>query len=75
MTTPELPKKHGVLGGLEPDPNKGKPYRHTRRKCLLMMEGMSGDKYGAALKLLIEKRPEDVLDALIAVSPELEAER
>jgi hypothetical protein len=67
-------KKRGVLGGIEPDPDKGKPYRHTRRKCLLMMEGMNGDKHGAALKLLIEKRPEDVLDALIAVSDELKRE-
>ncbi len=76
----EVTKKRGVLGGqlmAYPDmayPDKGQPFRHTRRKCFLMMEGMNGDKYGAALRLLIDKHPGDVLDALIAVSGELERE-
>ena len=70
ITGTDIPRKRGVLGGVEPDPDRGKPYRNTRRKCRLMMEGMSGDKYAAALSLLIDKRPEDVLDALIEVSGE-----
>lgn len=63
--------RRGVLGGLEPDPDKGKPHKNVRRKCRLLMEGMSGDKYAAALRLLIDVRPEETLDALIAASEEL----
>ena len=55
----------GVLGGVEPDPGKGKPHRHTRAKCLLMLTGMTLDQATTALIVLIDKRPEDALDALI----------
>jgi hypothetical protein len=62
----------GVLGGIEPDPDKGRPNRHTRAKAKLMIDSLN-DKPGAlalALLLLAEKRPEDTLDALIAASGE-----
>lgn len=71
----ETPKKRGVLGGLEPDPDKGKPFRHTRSKARLMLEGLDPARAREALRLLIDKHPGDVLDALIEVSPELEREQ
>lgn len=59
--------KRGILGGAEPDPDAGKPYRHTRQKCRLMMNGMTGDQFRDALLRLLDIRPEDVLSALIYV--------
>ena len=55
-----------------PDPDKGKPYRHTQAKIRLML-GLSGGAYPACEDLLTiiirvaEKRPDDVLDAVIDV--------
>jgi hypothetical protein len=60
----------GVLGGLQPDPDMGKPFRHTRAKARLMMGGLTSTQLTVALELLIEKRPEDALDAMLAASGE-----
>lgn len=65
----------GVIGGAQPDPDKGKPHRHTRQKARLMMDTF-GEGEAAWLKLrlamnhLLDTRPEDVLDALIKASGE-----
>lgn len=49
------------------DPEKGQPHRHTRAKISLLMQDIEGGHL--ALKTLVlkiaEKRPEEVLDALI----------
>ena len=62
--------KRGVLGGIEPDPEAGKPYRHTRQKARLMLADLNEEQVRQALILLLDKRPEDVLDALIKASGE-----
>ena len=54
----------------EEDPEKGVPYRHTRAKIRLLLEH-DGDlvTYETLLAILLkvaEKRPEDVLDAVLA---------
>lgn len=55
-------------GWKETDPEKGTPNRHTRAKAALMLQGVEDP---AALKQVIlkltDKRPEDVLDAVLAV--------
>jgi hypothetical protein len=55
----------GVLGGVLPDPDKGKPHRHTRAKARLMLQDLDRSQAFAALELLIDKRPEEVLDAIL----------
>jgi hypothetical protein len=60
----------GVLGGLQPDPDKGKSFRHTRAKARLMMGGLTHTQLTVALQLLIEARPEESLDAMISASGE-----
>jgi hypothetical protein len=53
-----------------PDPDKGKPYRHTQQKIRLLLEGEDLPVYEDLLKIILkiaEKRPEDVLDALVDV--------
>jgi hypothetical protein len=64
--------RRGVLGGLEPDPDKGKPHRHTRQKARLMMGGMDDEQLAAVLQIIIDKRPEEALDAILEVAGELE---
>lgn len=61
----------GVLGGVVPDPDKGKAFRHTRAKARLMLGGLTSTQQTVALELLIEKRPEDALDALLGASGEI----
>jgi hypothetical protein len=64
----------GILAGSDPDgpdPDKGKPFRHTRQKCRLMMRDMGDGQCRKALTLLMDKRPDEVLDALIEVSGDL----
>lgn len=60
----------GVLGGLQPDPDKGRPHRHTRQKIRLMMQGLSQEQLVTAIKILMDSRPEETLDALITASCE-----
>jgi hypothetical protein len=60
--------KRGILGGAQPDPDAGKPFRHTRAKARLMMGTLTTTQQRVALELLIEKRPEDSLDAMISAS-------
>jgi hypothetical protein len=60
----------GVLGGAQPDPDKGKPFRHTRAKARLMKGTLTSTQLTVALELLIEKHPEDALDAMISASGE-----
>jgi hypothetical protein len=60
----------GVLGGLQPDPDMGKPFRHTRAKARLVMGTLTTTQQTVALELLIEKRPEDALDAMISATGE-----
>lgn len=54
-------------GWTDTDPDKGKPYRHTRAKIRLLLADIAGD--AAALEKLVmrlaEKRPDDVLDAMV----------
>ena len=55
-------------GWNETDPDKGKPNRHTRRKVELMLSGVEDIPLLTAIIVKIaEKRPEDVLDAVLAV--------
>ena len=67
-----MPK--GVLGGIAPDPEKGRPYRHLRARIRLLLADVADDPL--ALEQLVlkiaEKRPEDVLDALTWLTEELE---
>lgn len=58
----------GILGGAVPDPDKGKPHRHVRARARLMLQGMTPEQHLAAINWLLDKRPEDTLDALIAAS-------
>jgi hypothetical protein len=60
----------GVLGGVRPDPDKGKSFRQVRAKARLMKGTLTGTQLQVALELLIEKRPEDALDAMISASGE-----
>jgi hypothetical protein len=60
----------GVLGGAQPDPDKGKPFRHTRAKARLMKSNLTCSQLRVTLELLIEKHPEDALDAMISASGE-----
>lgn len=60
-------RKRGVLGGVQPDPDFGKPNRHTRQKCRLMLADLSPAQTHIVLRQLINKRPEDVLDAILEV--------
>lgn len=62
--------RKGILGGAVPDPDKGKPFRHTRAKARLMKGTLTGIQLAVALELLIEQHPEDALDAMIAASGE-----
>jgi len=54
-----------------PDPGKGTPYRHVRQKIRLLTDGLllntDGERLLSALMAVAEKRPEDVLDAVLAV--------
>lgn len=57
--------------GWPEDPDKGKPFRHARARARLMLAEATTAQRAAALDALIERRPNDVLDALIeAVEPE-----
>ena len=60
----------GVLGGIVPDPDKGKSFRQSRAKARLMKGTLTSTQLQVALELLIEKRPEDALDAMISASGE-----
>lgn len=60
----------GVLGGLQPDPDKGKPYRRTREKARLMISSLNEEQLHGALLYLMDTRPEDLLDALLHVNGE-----
>lgn len=60
----------GVLGGLQPDPDIGKPFRHTRAKARLVKGTLTHTQLMVALELLIEKRPDDALDAMISATGE-----
>jgi hypothetical protein len=53
-----------------PDPEKGTPYRHTRQKITLMLEPILDDPRAllAVIGKVAEKRPEDVLDAVLFVT-------
>jgi hypothetical protein len=62
--------KRGVLGGIVPDPDAGKSFRHTRAKARLMKDGLTMTQLQVALELLIEKHPVDALDAMISASGE-----
>lgn len=51
------------------DPDKGRPNRHTRQKVRLMLADETADR-GALTEIILmlaEKRPEDTLDAVLAV--------
>jgi hypothetical protein len=52
-----------------PDPDKGKPNRHTRAKINLMLTDIREDHLALEQVILkiAEKRPEDVLDAVLYV--------
>lgn len=56
-----------------PDPLKGVPYRQARAKIMLLLDrpDLPVDTYyqlmNSVLLKLAEKRPEDVLDAVLAV--------
>ncbi|HEY1705532.1 MAG TPA: hypothetical protein VGG75_38085 [Trebonia sp.] len=55
-----------------PDPDKGIPYRHVRQKIRLLLSGRlaldaDGEVLLAVLLKVAEKRPDDVLDAVISV--------
>lgn len=52
-----------------PDPDKGKPYRHTQAKIRLMLKDIEDDPLALVQVILrlAEKRPEDVLDAVTDV--------
>lgn len=57
-------------GWTDDDPDKGKPYRHTRAKIRLMLDDPLAGLPGVCETILLkiaEKRPEDVLDALLDV--------
>jgi hypothetical protein len=60
----------GVLGGLQPDPDKGKPHRHTRAKIRLMIEDMTPVQAIQVISKIMDIRPEETLDAIIAVCGE-----
>jgi hypothetical protein len=60
----------GVLGGIQPDPDKGKAFRQCRARARLMKGTLTSTQLHVALELMIEKRPEDALDAMIAASGE-----
>jgi hypothetical protein len=60
----------GVLGGIEPDPDAGTPYRKVRARAQLMLGTLTSDQQKLALELLIVVRPEEALDALIFASGE-----
>jgi hypothetical protein len=59
----------GVLGGIVPDPDAGKPYRHVRQKLRLrlLMADLGTDDLEAVIWTLAGKRPDAVLDAVLAV--------
>ena len=64
----------GVLGGIQPDPEKGMPYRQVRQKARLLLEDMYASEdinalYNTIISLMTV-RPEETLDALIAASGE-----
>lgn len=48
----------------------GKPFRHTRAKARLMLTDLTETQLKAALAALIEKRPEDALDAILEATGE-----
>lgn len=60
----------GVLGGLVPDPDKGKSFRQCRAKARLMKGTLTSTQLQVALELMIEKHPQDSLDAMISASGE-----
>lgn len=54
----------------EADPDKGKPYRHTRQKIRLLLTEPELPVYEKLLEIilhLMETRPEEVLDSVTAV--------
>lgn len=59
-------------GWNEEDPDKGKPHRHVQAKIRLMLGdhlygNESAELLGKIVLKIAEKRPEDVLDAVLAV--------
>lgn len=52
-----------------PDPEKGQPHRHTRAKIELLMKPIMNDPLALAAVIgrIAQKRPDDVLDAVIYV--------
>jgi hypoxanthine-guanine phosphoribosyltransferase len=61
-------------GWNEADPEKGQPNRHTRAKIRLMMQDILDDPLAlrAVIDKIAEKRPEDVLDAVLWVTEDNE---
>lgn len=52
------------------DPDKGKPYRHTRAKIDLMLTEPDLPTYGQLLEIitwLADQRPVDVLNAIVGI--------
>jgi hypothetical protein len=49
------------------DPKKGVPYRHTRAKIELLLLGATAHDLFTVIGKVADKRPDDVLDAVIAV--------
>jgi hypothetical protein len=53
-------------------PGKGTPFRHTRDRALLLLEGASEAQLRKALKALVTTHPGQVLDALCtATDPDM----
>jgi hypothetical protein len=57
----------GILGGAIPDPDFGKPHRHTRAKVMLLMQDVDDEQRERVILMLLDKHPESVLDAVIKV--------
>lgn len=57
----------GVLGGLEPDPDKGRPHRHTRAKIQLLILDARHDPVTLTrvIDKVAETYPGAVLDAVL----------
>lgn len=52
------------------DPTVGKPFRHTRDRARLLLADLTPPQLAIALTILINKRPEDALDAIIEATGE-----
>jgi hypothetical protein len=55
---------------VHPDPDKGKPYRHTRQRIRLLIPDLTYNQREAVLWELMEKHPDEVLDAVLKVRGE-----